>query len=151
VRPGRWDREFESALLQGRVYKLSVPGHVGQPTTGRTMTGSGHFTRNPLPRPPGPANDAARGQQHASEGNRPLCDLLPQILRGGARASIQFAAGAARGLRSLHHQPAARRLGMRMRRMFAIAAAVVGFGTIVAFAADPKGPEGDQPRSSHRS
>jgi hypothetical protein len=35
---------------------------------------------------------------------------------------------------------------MRMRRMFAIAAAVVGFGTIVAFAADPKGrPEGDQP------
>jgi hypothetical protein len=27
--------KFESCSLQRRVYKLSVPGHVGQPTTGR--------------------------------------------------------------------------------------------------------------------
>jgi hypothetical protein len=37
--------KFESISLQRRVYKLSVPGHVGQPTTGRATTGSGHFTR----------------------------------------------------------------------------------------------------------
>ena len=36
----------------------------------------------------------------------------PQILRRGARTGIQFAAGAARGLRGLHHQPAPRRLGV---------------------------------------
>ena len=28
-------QKFESISLQRRVYKLSVPGHVGQPTTGR--------------------------------------------------------------------------------------------------------------------
>ena len=29
------NRRFESVPLQRRVYKLSVPGRVGQPTTGR--------------------------------------------------------------------------------------------------------------------
>src|SRR5580693_4513420 len=46
----------------------------------------------------------------AAERNRPLRDLHPQIVRGGARTGIQFAAGAARSLRGLHRQPAARRL-----------------------------------------
>ena len=38
--------------------------------------------------------------------------LHAQILRGRARAGIQFPAGAARGLRGLHPQPAPRRLGV---------------------------------------
>ena len=42
-------------------------------------------------------------------------DLYPQILRRGARARIQFTAGAARGLRGLRHQPAPRRLGVPAR------------------------------------
>jgi hypothetical protein len=44
-----------------------------------------------------------------------LRDLHPQILRGGARAGIQFAAGAARGLRGVHQQPTPRGLGVPAR------------------------------------
>src|SRR6266403_1537101 len=51
----------------------------------------------------------------AAKRNHPLCDLHPQIVRGGARAGIQFAAGAARSLRGLHQQPASRRLGVPLR------------------------------------
>src|SRR5712672_4482880 len=62
----------------------------------------------------GAANETARNQ-NAAERNRPLRDLHPQIVRGGARTGIQFAAGAARSLRGLHRQPAARRLGVPAR------------------------------------
>ena len=51
-------------------------------------------------------------QRRASARKGSLRDLHPQILRGGARPGIQFAAGAARGLRGLYHQPAPRRLGV---------------------------------------
>ena len=52
-----------------------------------------------------PVDDAVNQKHHSSECKGSLCDLHPQILRGGARAGIQFAAGAARGLRGLHQQP----------------------------------------------
>ena len=54
-------------------------------------------------------------QRHTAERKGSLRDLHPQILRGGARAGIQFAAGAARGLRGLHQQPTTRRLGVPAR------------------------------------
>src|SRR6202040_2342094 len=54
---------------------------------------------------PSPANEKAKNRS-AAEPKRPLCDLHPQIVRGGARAGVQFAAGAARSLRGLHRQPA---------------------------------------------
>ena len=40
---------------------------------------------------------------------------LMTYVRGGARTGVQFAAGAARSLRGLHRQPAARRLGVPAR------------------------------------
>ena len=55
---------------------------------------------------PRSANEKTRNHS-AAERNCPLCDLHPQIFRGGARAGIQFAAGAARSVRSLHQQPTA--------------------------------------------
>src|SRR5262249_54300030 len=58
-----------------------------------------------------PADDAVT-RQHPTAGKSPLCDLHPQILRGGARSGIQFAASTARSLRSLHQQPTPRGLGV---------------------------------------
>jgi site-specific DNA recombinase len=43
------------------------------------------------PRSPRPANEKTRNHNEA-ERNRPLCGLHPQVVRGGARAGIQFAA-----------------------------------------------------------
>src|ERR1700719_3287146 len=59
------------------------------------------------PRTPGADADAATGREPQT-----LRDLRPQILRGRARAGIQFARGAARSLRGLHSQPAARGLAV---------------------------------------
>src|SRR3984893_1111866 len=64
-------------------------------------------------RVPGPAG-APTVARNAAGGGEPqtLRDLHPQILRGRARAGIQFARGAARRLRGLHSQPAARGLAV---------------------------------------
>ena len=53
---------------------------------------------------------------------RPLRDLHPQILRGGAGAGLQLAACPARGLRGLHQEPEARGLGRCCRRTTTTAA-----------------------------
>jgi hypothetical protein len=55
---------------------------------------------------------AVSPQRPTAERKGSLRHLHPQILRGGARPGIQFAAGAARGLRGVYHQPAPRRLGV---------------------------------------
>jgi hypothetical protein len=60
-------------------------------------------------------HDEVSGQRHTAERKGSLRHLHPQILRGGARTGIQFAACATRGLRGLYHQPAPRRLGVSAR------------------------------------
>jgi hypothetical protein len=64
---------------------------------------------------PKPADDAVGRQRHTAEHKGALCDLHPQILRGGAGSGIQFAAGAARSLRGVHQQPTPRRRGVPAR------------------------------------
>jgi hypothetical protein len=61
---------------------------------------------------PKPADEAVNDQRRTAERKGSLCDLHPQIVRGGVRSGIQFAASAARSLRSVHQQPTARRLGV---------------------------------------
>ena len=59
-----------------------------------------------------PASRRKAAMPRADAEPQALRDLHPQILRGRARAGIQLARGAARSLRGLHPQPAARGLGI---------------------------------------
>src|SRR5439155_11355207 len=65
----------------------------------------------------GPRFFGLRRTRYEQAGSEPrasmaLCHLHPQILRGGTRTGVQFAACPARGLRSLYPEPAARRLDL---------------------------------------
>ena len=54
-------------------------------------------------------------QERNSADGHPLCDLHPQVDRGGPGAGVQLARRPARGRRGVHQEPAARGLGLPAR------------------------------------
>src|SRR5262249_49931076 len=91
---------------------------IAERITGAHWSGPRFFgliKRGVLRSMPRPADDEVSQQRHTAARKSSLCDLHPQIVRGGAPGGIQFAAGATRNLRGLHQQPTARRLGVPAR------------------------------------